>query len=146
MTNFEFCRDRPHSMELPTLVLMYSWYKPPRTIFPERIMKPSNSCSTSCYIRRVLRTRAMMPSDRQVLAEFLNFIDTICYKCLLSIRRMADPMFDGHRVRPRMYFCERHTRFMQNNSQCSNTHKCCLKFESSQRLQLDRRDLCLSKK
>ena len=25
MTNFEFCRDRPHSMELPTLVLMYSW-------------------------------------------------------------------------------------------------------------------------
>ena len=24
MTNFEFCRDRPHSMELPTLVLMYS--------------------------------------------------------------------------------------------------------------------------
>ena len=27
MTNFEFCRDRPHSMELPTLVLMYSWYQ-----------------------------------------------------------------------------------------------------------------------
>ena len=26
MTNFEFCRDRPHSMELPTLVLMYSWF------------------------------------------------------------------------------------------------------------------------
>ena len=26
MTNFEFCRGRPHSMELPTLVLMYSWY------------------------------------------------------------------------------------------------------------------------
>ena len=25
MTNLEFCRDRPHSMELPTLVLMYSW-------------------------------------------------------------------------------------------------------------------------
>ena len=25
MTNFEFCRDRPHSMELHTLVLMYSW-------------------------------------------------------------------------------------------------------------------------
>ena len=24
MTNFEFCRDRPHSMELHTLVLMYS--------------------------------------------------------------------------------------------------------------------------
>ena len=24
MTNFEFCRGRPHSMELPTLVLMYS--------------------------------------------------------------------------------------------------------------------------
>ena len=24
MTNFEFCRDRPHSMELPSLVLMYS--------------------------------------------------------------------------------------------------------------------------
>ena len=27
MMNFEFCRDRPHSMELPTLVLMYSWYR-----------------------------------------------------------------------------------------------------------------------
>ena len=28
MTNFEFCRGRPHSMELPTLVLMYScWYR-----------------------------------------------------------------------------------------------------------------------
>ena len=27
MTNFEFCRDRPHSMELHTLVLMYSWWQ-----------------------------------------------------------------------------------------------------------------------
>ena len=33
MTNFEFCRGRPHSMELPTLVLMYSCIHPWR-IYP----------------------------------------------------------------------------------------------------------------
>ena len=49
MTNFEFCRDRPHSMELPTLVLMYSWCNSAQEVHP--VTSENQLHCTTLYMR-----------------------------------------------------------------------------------------------